>query len=195
MTGLPVIDIAAPEIAAALGRALEDTGFAYIIGHGVPRDTIDAAFAASRAFHASPLTQKQALAINEFHRGYMGLASSTVVTSSVTRVTRPNLSDSLMIMHEPAAAEIREPLQGPNQWPEWLSGFRAAIDSYRGELERVSRAVIRLIAQSLGLPETALDGQFARPTTFLRLFGRREASRLKGNAGRRHRRPRHFEPG
>ena len=39
-------------------------------------------FAASRAFHASTLEQKRSLAINAFHRGYMGMATSTIVTSS-----------------------------------------------------------------------------------------------------------------
>jgi isopenicillin N synthase-like dioxygenase len=153
-----------------LGRALGKIGFAYIGGHGVPQDVIDGAFTASRAFHASPDELKRALAINEYHRGFMWLASSTVVTSSVARVTRPNLSESLMVMHEAAAGEIGQPLQGPNRWPDWLPGFRAAIDAYRIELERVSRAVIRLIAVALDLPADALDRHFARPTTFLRLL-------------------------
>ena len=167
MDALPVVDIAAPGAAAALGRALEEIGFAYIAGHGVPQSTIDGAFAASRAFHTSPLAQKRSLAINEWHRGYMGMASSTVVTSSVAKVTRPNLSESLMIMHEPAADEVGEPLQGPNQWPGWLPEFRPAIDAYRGEIERVSRNIIRLIAVSLDLPPTALDRHFARRSTII----------------------------
>jgi isopenicillin N synthase-like dioxygenase len=170
MSGLPIINIAAPDAAAALGRALEEIGFAYIAGHGMPQSVIDGAFAASRAFHASSLAQKQSLAINAWHRGYMGMATSTVVTSSVARVTRPNLSESLMIMHEPAEDEIGQPLQGPNQWPGWLPEFRPAIEEYREGAERVSRAVIRLIAVALGLPETALDRHFARPTSFLRLL-------------------------
>ncbi len=170
MSGLPIIDIAAPDAAAALGRALEEIGFAYIAGHGMPQSVIDGAFAASRAFHASSLAQKQSLAINAWHRGYMGMATSTVVTSSVARVTRPNLSESLMIMHEPAEAEIGQPLQGPNQWTGWLPEFRPAIEEYREGAERVSRAVIRLIAVALGLPETALDRHFARPISFLRLL-------------------------
>ena len=167
---LPIIDISAADAAPALGRALEEIGFAYVAGHGVPRSVIDGAFAASRAFHASSLAQKQSLAINAWHRGYMGLATSTVVTSSVAKVTRPNLSESLMIMHEPAPDEIGEPLQGPNQWPDWLPGFRPAIQTYRQAAERVSRTVIRLIATALCLPETALDRHFDRPTSFLRLL-------------------------
>jgi isopenicillin N synthase-like dioxygenase len=172
MDALPVVDIAAPGAAAALGRALEDIGFAYIAGHGVPQATIDSAFAASRAFHASSLAQKRSLAINDWHRGYMGMASSTVVTSSVAKVTRSNLSESLMIMHDVPEGDpsLGEPLQGPNQWPGWLPWFRTVIDAYRGEVERVSRDIIRLIAVSLDLPPTALDRHFAGPTSFLRLL-------------------------
>ena len=170
MTELPIIDIAAPGAAAALGRSLEEIGFAYIAGHGVPQNVIDAVFAASRAFHASPLELKTSLAINAWHRGYMAMASSTVVTSSVARVTRPNLSESLMIMHDVAPPDVGPPLQGPNQWPAWLPRFQAAIDAYRSEVERVARSIIRLIATALGLEEAALDRHFAKPTTFLRLL-------------------------
>jgi isopenicillin N synthase-like dioxygenase len=167
---LPVIDIAAPDAAVVLGRALEETGFAYIAGHGVPQPVIDGAFAASRAFHASPDALKRSLAINEWHRGFMAMATSTVVTSSVAKVTRPNLSESLMIMHDVTSGEVGPPLQGPNQWPGWLPDFRPAIDTYRAEVERVARRIIRLIAVALGLEETALDRHFAWPTTFLRLL-------------------------
>jgi isopenicillin N synthase-like dioxygenase len=110
------------------------------------------------------------MAINAWHRGYMGMATSTVVTSSVAKVTQPNLSESLMIMHEPATDKVGEPLQGPNQWPDWLLEFRPAIEAYREAAERVSRAVIRLIAVALDLPETSLDQHFDRPTSFLRLL-------------------------
>jgi isopenicillin N synthase-like dioxygenase len=174
MDGIPIVDISGDGAAAPLGEALERIGFAYITGHGVEPALVDAAFAASRQFHASPLTLKQSLAINEFHRGYMGMATSTIVTSSVARVTKPNLSESLMLMHEVAPADpralAREPLQGPNQWPGWLPQFRPAIEAYLAALDGVARRVIRLIAASLDMPATALDGEFARPTTFLRLL-------------------------
>jgi isopenicillin N synthase-like dioxygenase len=170
MSGLPIIDIAGAGGARALGGVLEEIGFAYVVGHGVPQAVIDAAFGASRAFHASTADQKRSLAINQWHRGFMGLATSTVVTSSVARATRPNLSESLMIMHDVATDEVGPPLQGPNRWPEWLPGFRSAIDDYRAEVERVARAVIRLIAEALDLPATALDRHFTKATTFLRLL-------------------------
>ncbi|HSW08380.1 isopenicillin N synthase family dioxygenase [Aquabacterium sp.] len=180
---IPVIDLeenletriaTAGRAAAALYQALSTIGFAYIRGHGIAAATIAAAFAASREFHASTLAQKQSIAINAFHRGYMGLASSTIVTSSVDRVTQPNMSESLMLMHDlrpdDPALLAGEPLQGPNQWPHWLPSFRPHIDRYRREVDAVARHLVRLITISLGLPAHALARHFERPTTFLRML-------------------------
>ena len=174
MTTIPLVSIAAPHPEAALCDALATVGFAYILDHGVPLDVIDAAFAASHDFHASPPALKQSLAINEFHRGYMGLATSTIVTSSVATVTRPNLSESLMLMHELAPDDpdllARKPLQGPNQWPGWLPEFRPAVAAYIAALDAVARRLIALISLGLGMERHALDRFFQKPTTFLRLL-------------------------
>jgi isopenicillin N synthase-like dioxygenase len=179
MATIPIIDLegnldanrpAAARAARALHGALADIGFAYIAGHGVAPAVRAQAFAASRDFHASSAERKRSLAINEFHRGYMGLASSTIVTSTVARVSRPNLSESLMLMHElaPGDPALGQPLQGPNQWPAWLPGFKAQMLGYVSEVDRVARHIVRLVALALGLPADALDAHFERPTTFLR---------------------------
>jgi isopenicillin N synthase-like dioxygenase len=183
MTSIPIVsigsafdasDAAARARATLLCEALSGIGFAYIADHGVAPAVIEAAFSGSREFHAAPIALKQSLAINAFHRGYMGIATSTIVTSSVAKVTKPNLSESLMIMHEPLADDPdllqRKPLQGPNQWPQWLPRFRPTIETYIAELERLARRLIRMIATGLGMPEDALDGYFLKPTTFLRLL-------------------------
>lgn len=181
MNAIPIVDLrgnldagapAARESAHALHDALSRIGFAYIAGHNVPPATREAAFAASREFHASSQARKDSLAINAFHRGYMGMATSTIVTSSVAKVTRPNVSESLMLMHElpPDDPGLRAglPMQGPNQWPDWLPDFKPAMLDYVREVDRLGRHIVRLIALSLDLPATALDHHFAHPTTFLR---------------------------
>src|SRR5580693_10253931 len=104
---IPIVDIgglgdlgspAAREAAQRLCAAYEAVGFAYVADHGVAPALIERAFACSAEFHASTPALKQALAINRFHRGYLGMATSTIVTSSVAQVTRPNLSESLLLM-------------------------------------------------------------------------------------------------
>ncbi|MBP6894187.1 MAG: isopenicillin N synthase family oxygenase [Pseudacidovorax sp.] len=181
MKHIPIVDLqgsldadtpAAQRSARELFEALSRIGFAYIAGHNVAPATREAAFAASREFHASTLAQKQSLAINAFHRGYMGMASSTIVTSTVAKVTRPNMSESLMLMHELPPDDpgllAGLPMQGPNQWPDWLPGFKPAMLAYVREVDALGRHIVRLIALALGLPATALDHHFAHPTTFLR---------------------------
>ncbi|MFP5472209.1 MAG: isopenicillin N synthase family dioxygenase [Gammaproteobacteria bacterium] len=181
MKHIPIVDLqgsldadapAAQQRARELFEALSQIGFAYIAGHNVAPATREAAFAASRDFHASTLAQKQSLAINAFHRGYMGMASSTIVTSTVAKVTRPNMSESLMLMHELPPDDpgllAGLPMQGPNQWPDWLPGFKPAMLAYVREVDALGRHIVRLIALALGLPATALDHHFDHPTTFLR---------------------------
>lgn len=160
--------------AAALCAAYEQVGFAYVHNHGIDQALIDAAFAASRRFHASTMEQKRSIAINAAHRGYMGYATSTIVTSSVATVKKPNLSESLMVMHElaPSDADVqaRKPLQGPNQWPSWQPLFKPTIQAYIEAVDALARRIVSAFAVGLGLAPDYFDADFARPTTFLRLL-------------------------
>jgi isopenicillin N synthase-like dioxygenase len=180
MHALPIVDLhgladagdtaALQPYAAAFDAACRDHGFCTVVNHGVPQPLIDAAFAASAAFHALPLADKQRIAINAAHRGYMAMASSLIVTSSIEQATRPNLSESFMLMHEVAPGDAREPLDGPNQWPEQPATFRPAITAYDTALRELAQRMTRMIAVALGLEPNGLDSYFARPTTFLRLL-------------------------
>ena len=70
---IPVIDYgpyfagdaaALTPLAAQVRHACENIGFFYATNHGVPQALIDRAFAASRAFHALPLSEKLKLRLN-----------------------------------------------------------------------------------------------------------------------------------
>src|SRR5688572_9764556 len=89
---IPIIDVGPAfrgepggldDVARQVRRASEEVGFFYLAGHGVPRATIDAAFAASREFHAMPAADKQRLAINENNIGYLGVNQSIQGASTV----------------------------------------------------------------------------------------------------------------
>ncbi len=173
---IPVIDIGplrrgspsdVPDVATRLGRACEDVGFFYIANHGVPQTLIDRAFDASGRFHAQPLAEKDQLTINAFHRGYIA-AKSYALDSGL----KPNLSESWVMMHEVAESDPRfgRPLQGPNQWPASLAGWRDTILEYNNALAAVGQALLPAFAAALGLPLTYFNDMFDRPTTFLRLL-------------------------
>ncbi len=174
---IPVIDLREPderraEIVASLRSAYTDVGFAYLEGHGVDPSLVEAAFAASQRFHALPIEEKLSLRVNDWHRGYLPLAESTIVASTIERATKPNRSESLMVMHEvdPADPARRDdPLAGPNQWPE-LTGFRDAIVAYERAVRQVAVRLVTLFEEVLDASPGELGDQFAAPTTFLRLL-------------------------
>ncbi|MGA3403285.1 MAG: 2-oxoglutarate and iron-dependent oxygenase domain-containing protein [Acetobacteraceae bacterium] len=176
---LPVIDLAGlrdPAGDAIIARALDDAfrtvGFCYFINTGIDPALLDGVFAASRRFHALPPEAKRAIAMNAFHRGYMAPNTSLIETSSVARVTRPNDSESFMLMHEvpPRDPRFGTPLNGPNQWPADLPGFREAVLAYDTALRNFCLRILQPMALALELPPDALAPYFRQPTTFLRLL-------------------------
>jgi isopenicillin N synthase-like dioxygenase len=180
LSRLPVIDLGglcADEsseitIAQSLDDAFREIGFCYIANTGVDPALVAAAFDASRRFHALPMRMKRTIAMNAFHRGYMEPKSSLIETSSVARVTKPNDSESFMLMHEVRPDDVRygTPLNGPNLWPDGLTDFREPVQAYDRAMHDFCQRLLRPLAQALGLPRRAFDQFFCRPTTFLRLL-------------------------
>lgn len=173
---VPTIDLSLPdhEVIAALDEAYSTIGFAYLVNHGVATETVEGVFAASARFHALPQEDKDAIAIGPTHRGYIGMATSVIVTSSVDTVTRPNMSESL-ILGRPQEADDPDvlaglPLAGVNPWPEAAPDIREPILAYQAAMEQLCLRLTRLIAQALGAPADALDPAFEKPTTYLRLL-------------------------
>lgn len=182
---LPVVDIkkilkdgpgSSVESCKGLRDSLERYGFVYIAGHGIPEAQLEAVFAGSRAFHALPAERKLRLRMGRDFRGFVPISSSTIVTSSVATVTRPNQSESLMIMHElpPNDPELLagKPLQAANHWPDEaeLPGFRRTMLDYMDVMGGLAMTIIRGLLVAFDLPPGHLDAAFRRPTTFLRLL-------------------------
>jgi isopenicillin N synthase-like dioxygenase len=182
---IPILDVsslygddaaAIRDIASTLRGYLEDIGFLYVVGHPIAGSDVEAVREESKRFFALPEEQKLALKIDKNFRGYLPFAGSTIVTSSVATVSKPNQSESIFFMHEVDANDPRavagKPLQGPNQWPgeTVLPGFRSTMEHYVDEMSTLARKMVGAIAISLGLPADSLDHHFAEPTTFLRLL-------------------------
>lgn len=173
---VPTIDLSAPdhEIERALDDAYGTIGFAYLVNHGVHQTLVDDVFAASQRFHALPQADKDAIAIGPTHRGYIGMATSVIVTSSVDTVSRPNMSESLILgrPQEPDDPDVVAglPLAGVNPWPDAAPDIRAPLEAYQAAMEALCRRLTRLIAGALGSSPDVWDAAFDRPTTFLRLL-------------------------
>jgi isopenicillin N synthase-like dioxygenase len=171
---LPVIDFAGASdelLARQLDTAFIGPGFCYFSNIGVDPALVDAVFAASLRFHALPREAKNTIAMNRFHRGYMAPKTSILESSTVARVSRPNDSESFMLMHDVSPDDARHgrPLEGPNQWPD-LTDFRVPVEAYESAMRGFCLRLLPVIALALGLPRDWFASFFQYPTTFLRLL-------------------------
>ena len=173
---IPVLDLA-PLIALQDTNALErdfletygQTGFGYVINHGIDPALRAQVFNASRRFHALPIDTKQAVALDQNHRGYIAINTSTDVNSDLAEVTKPNQSASFMAMREDTEADPEIYLSGPNQWPE-LVGFREACEAYVDAMSDLGRRLMQLALKALAIKDQSILSAFDTPTTWLRLL-------------------------
>src|SRR5215469_6273477 len=146
-------------------HACENVGFFYIAGHGVPDDIIDAAFAASRRFHALPMDDKLALRLNDWNIGYLPMNASVQGASTVHKATRPNQNESFFISHDRTAdhpeVAAKVPLRGCNQWPPALPNIRAPMVTYFKTLGAMCDRMLPAFAASLDAPVDTFAPLFA----------------------------------
>jgi isopenicillin N synthase-like dioxygenase len=168
MDAIPVLDLNAPDIEAAFMKAYREVGFAYLVGHGIDPDLRAALFEVSKLFHALPEAVKREVEADHTHRGYITMASSTDVTSTLADVTKPNQSASFMMMREDANVDPDIYLSGPNKWPD-LAGFRGALERYNCEMCALADNMMLIALRSIEAPQDAME-MFDPPTTWLRLL-------------------------
>ena len=160
-------------IAKQLDEALSSHGFCYIQGHGICEVEISQIFEANYAFHQLAQQDKEAIAVNAFHRGYIGKGASKTVTSTVVAATHSNRSESFMMMQSvsPDHDQWGSAIFGPNQWPESLGNhFRTRCCSYFRAMQNLASELTQRLAVALGLRPDALSHWFTDPTVFLRLL-------------------------
>ncbi len=171
---IPIIDLQSPDedVIAGMIEAYSQIGFAQIVGHGVDQRTIDGAFDASARFHALPIEEKMAIALDRNHRGYIADGTAVDRSSEVVPATAANRSESFMMMREdaPDADEVLRgtPLAGANQWPQ-IENFQEPVTACHDALRDVALRVLSLIDRGLQA-DSALIRAFDVPTTWFRLL-------------------------
>ncbi len=179
---IPIIDIGAifsndtalKSIASKIASAYSHYGFALLVNHSIPEKITQNLFAASHAFHALPLEEKMKIKINAFMRGFIPNNFSTLRTSTLADVKKPNQSESFLIIGERTADDPDVIAQTPvvggfNQWPT-LPGFKEIVLAYYDAAFKLCQRLIQAIALALGEPINTLDPLFIKPTTILRLI-------------------------
>nr|XP_017221588.1 PREDICTED: uncharacterized protein LOC108198342 [Daucus carota subsp. sativus] len=138
---LPVIDLLSSHrlaTATSIHQACKDTGFFYLINHGIEIELIQKALEESKNFFSLPLEEKMKLAWKE-HRGYTPLCSERLGDVKETIYIGPVEDDKSYL----------------NQWPsrDILPSWRFTMELYYEKVRAAGRMLISLIALALNLEE------------------------------------------
>ncbi len=195
-TQIPTIDIAAllggeaaqrRAVAHQIGKACEEVGFFYIRNHGIAQSIIDKAYACSAAFHHSPAELRARVHVHNSrgNRGWLPSALAyqdpdpelyrlTPASEEDDFISRPRLHSafdlSLDIPPDDPDYLAGNIMLVPNQWPDWLPGFRQDVMNYYDSVMAVGNQLFCAFALALDLPERFFVDKARKPTSQLRLL-------------------------
>ncbi|MFC0204633.1 isopenicillin N synthase family dioxygenase [Novosphingobium soli] len=158
-------------VAREIHRALRETGFFYVTGHGVPPALMDAQIAQARAFFAQDAADKDAVSVTRSpcRRGYEATGRQVLDAGSAADFKESfMLARDLPAQHPWVVAGV--PMQGANQWPAGLPGFRAQMEAYQAEMIRLGRHLMACLARSVDLAADWFDAGLAEPQCGVRLL-------------------------
>ncbi|KAK4601854.1 hypothetical protein RGQ29_011106 [Quercus rubra] len=173
---LNCIDLSTPDLhqsVSLLKQACLDSGFFYVVNHGISQEFMDDVFAQSKRMFEQPLSEKMKLLRNEKHRGYTPILDELL---DPEKQLKGDYKEGYYIGVEVAEGdpEAEKPFYGPNVWPEpeLLPGWRETMEKYHREALEVARAVARIIALALDLKVDFFDQQemLGKPIAILRLL-------------------------
>ena len=178
MRDLPVIDMTGlragsgvEQTALAIDEACRDTGFFYVVGHGVDPTRQQRVEELAHAFFALPENEKARIAMRHGGRAWRGwFPLEGELTSGV-----PDLKEGLYFGEElgPDDTRVRAdlPLHGANLFPEQPAELRDAVLEYIDAVTGVGHVLLRGISIALGLDADWFDRHLtAAPTVLFRIF-------------------------
>jgi isopenicillin N synthase-like dioxygenase len=157
--------------AAELGRACRESGFFYVVGHGVDEELQRRLRELSREFFAQDLDTKLRIRMalgGRAWRGYFRVGDE--LTSG-----KPDQKEGLYFGEElppdHPLVQADTPLHGPNLFPEEPAGFRETVLEYMEALTRLGHRLMAGLALSLDLEESYFADRYTRePLTLFRIF-------------------------
>lgn len=177
---LPIIDLAPSlfepdaerRVAADIDTVCRQSGFFYIVGHGVPQDLIQTVFSSASQFFSQPIQVKRQYGADTsvLRRGWSPVGHQQLASGQPVDIME---AFSVGLENDPAEpSDEGASRRGPNPWPEEAvaPGLRCAAESYMQALDRVARHVMRLIAIGLRLPGDYFEPFMRQPSPSLRLL-------------------------
>ncbi|XP_019190396.1 PREDICTED: probable iron/ascorbate oxidoreductase DDB_G0283291 isoform X2 [Ipomoea nil] len=176
ISALNCIDLSSPDIktpVALLKQACIDSGFFYVINHGISQEFMDEVFAQSKKFFELPIQEKMKLLRNEKHRGYTPMLDEHL--DPVNQIHGDYKEGYYIGIELPKDdPEAERQFYGPNIWPseDILPGWRKTMGKYHQEALKVTKAIARIIALALDLDVDFFEQPeyLGKPIAILRLL-------------------------
>jgi len=176
---VPVIDVAdlvagtegKQAVASQLDKACRQSGFFYVVGHGVDAGLQQRLEQLSRQFFAQPIEEKEQIAMAHGGRAWRGyFRVGDELTSG-----KPDQKEGLYFGQELPAdhplVQAQTPLHGPNLFPEQPAELRQVVLGYMTALTQLGKQLMAGIALGLGLDEGYFDQHGTRdPLALFRIF-------------------------
>ena len=169
---ISLINLTDPEkrIVGSLERALTETGFVMVQGHGIPAELLRDVRRVVEGYFSRPAEEKMLDCITpDNYRGYIPLGFFSPNTGGNT----PDQYEGYKLHHEtPLKHPIREQcdLYGPNKWPAEPADMSEIITEFWRACDVAGRHLLKLISQIMGVNETAFLSFFDNPLTNMTLL-------------------------
>ncbi|RVW96372.1 2-oxoglutarate-Fe(II) type oxidoreductase [Vitis vinifera] len=165
-------------------QACLDSGFFYVINHGISQEFMDEVFAQSKRFFTLPLSEKMKHLRNEKHRGYTPVLDEVLdPENQVNGDYKEGYYIGVEVPeHDPKS---EKPFYGPNVWPaaeDRLPEWRQTMEKFHQEALEVAKAVARIIALALDLERDFFDKpeMLGNPIATLRLLHYEGGNQIEG---------------
>ena len=154
---IPIIDITSLRngkdsfyVSKLLQDASKRTGFIYVQGHGIQRQTIENARHSALKFFRSTADDKSTVQVTTTHRGWLGQKRSKMQDDA-----KADLKESFIWGHESEPDNLPKNtyVYGTNKWPKFQPDFQKHATNYFNEVQKVAHHLLRGFAIGLNLQE------------------------------------------
>jgi isopenicillin N synthase-like dioxygenase len=176
---LPIIDVTAlihgtedrHSVAGEIGHACCESGFFYIVGHGVDEDLQRRLEETSRCFFAQDLATKLEIAMTKGGRAWRGyFPVGAELTSGIADLKEGIYFGAELDENHPLVL-AGTPMHGRNLFPANFPEFRDIVLQYMAAMTRLGHSLMAGIALSLGLDESYFSQYYTfDPLTLFRIF-------------------------
>jgi len=176
---VPVIDVSPlvttggdpSGVASEIARACRDSGFFYIVGHGVGEGVQRRLEEASRRFFALDAPTKMEIAMERGGRAWRGYFPVGAELTSGKADIKEGIYFGAELGPDHPRVKDGTPLHGGNLFPHSVPELRDAVLAYIDAMTQLGHALMEGIALSLGLEACYFNDRYTRqPLTLFRIF-------------------------